>query len=217
MHHRARDITGLRVGYLTALRYHGSNGRRSIWEVRCACGKTILCSPSELLKQKKRDVRASCGCMKMATISARNTRHGMSAHPAYAVYRSMLARCLNPEHPVFNRYGGRGIQVCARWLKSFENFWSDMAEGYERGLTLERQRNDRGYSKANCIWATRKQQASNTRANRNLDTPVGRMTAAQAADHYGIKRTTLLYRLNHGWELKQALTTPADFRNRCGI
>ena len=27
MHHRARDITGLRVGYLTATSYRGSDGR----------------------------------------------------------------------------------------------------------------------------------------------------------------------------------------------
>lgn len=129
----------------------------------------------------------------------------------------MVDRCALPSHQAWANYGGRGIRVCARWLKSFENFWFDMAEGYQRGLTLERRRNDQGYSKANCVWATHKQQASNTRVNRNLDTPNGRMTAAQAADHYGIKRTTLLYRLDHGWSLKQALTTPADFRNRCGI
>ena len=26
MHHRAKDITGLTVGFLTAIKYHGSNG-----------------------------------------------------------------------------------------------------------------------------------------------------------------------------------------------
>ena len=188
-----------------------------MWEVRCQCGKTLLAEASEMLKQQRKGVFASCGCMKKATISTRNTKHGMSFHPGYAVYRSMLARCLNPKHAAFHNYGGRGIRVCARWLKSFENFWLDMSGNYRRGLTLERSNNSKGYSKANCVWATRKQQASNTRANRNLDTPKGRMLAKQAADHYGIKRTTLLYRLDHGWPLLQALTTPADPRNRCGI
>ena len=33
MHHRAKDISGLRVGFLTAIRYQGSDGRNSMWTV----------------------------------------------------------------------------------------------------------------------------------------------------------------------------------------
>ena len=205
MHHRAKDISGLRVGYLSAIRYTGSNGRRSLWEVKCQCGRTIEMAASELLKLQNKSVKASCRCLRFVTIGQKNTKHGMSAHPAYAVWRSLLARCHNPKHPAYSRYGGRGIRVCAKWQRSFDAFWADMGLTYVHGLTIERSNNSRGYTPSNCIWVTRKAQASNTRANRWLGTPRGRMTAAQAADTFGVKRTTLLYRLDHGWPLRKAL------------
>ena len=42
MHHRAKDITGLTVGFLTAIKYHGSNGKASLWEMHCVCGNVRL-------------------------------------------------------------------------------------------------------------------------------------------------------------------------------
>src|SRR5690242_7729096 len=98
MHHRAKDITGLRVGYLTAIRYQGSDGKKSIWEIACDCGKVILMDPSQYKKLLKNGNVSSCGCMRKATIAKRRTRHGMSLHPAFAVWRSMIDRCRLPTH-----------------------------------------------------------------------------------------------------------------------
>ena len=194
MHHRAKDISGLRVGYLTALRYHGSDGRRSLWVVVCDCGTEKLMDPSELKKQGKRGVIASCGCKRKETIAARNTRHGMSKHPAYAAWRSMMDRCRLPTHQAWANYGARGITVCTRWADSFDNFWGDMGSTYKPGLTLDRIDNSAGYSPENCRWATYTEQANNTRANRM----VAGKTAAQLAKDLGIKRSTMYYRLAAG-------------------
>jgi hypothetical protein len=205
MHHRAKDITGLRVGYLTAIRYQGSDGKKSIWEVACDCGKVILMEPSQLKKHAKRGVRCSCGCMRKATQSEKRTTHGMSKHPAFAVWRSMIDRCKLPTHQAYKNYGGRGITVCERWQQLFENFWEDMGEKYKPGLTLERLDNSLGYSKENCDWRTRKHQANNTRRNHWLETPHGRMTLMEASEFYGVGYTTLMYRLDHEWPIEQAL------------
>lgn len=194
MHHRAKDISGLRVGYLTALRYHGSDGRKSLWVVVCDCGTEKLMDPSELKKQGKRGVIASCGCKRKETIVARNTRHGMSKHPAYAVWRSMMDRCRLPTHQAWANYGARGITVCARWADSFDNFWEDMGPTYKPGLTLDRIDNSAGYHPENCRWATYTEQANNTRSNRM----VAGKTAAQLAQDLGIKRSTMYYRLAAG-------------------
>ena len=195
MHHRAKDITGLRVGYLTASMYQGSDCKKSLWEVRCDCGNTITMPATELKKQAKRGVIASCGCMRRATIAARQRLHGMSLHPAFAVWRSMIDRCTLPSHQAWRNYGARGITVCARWRESFEAFWADMGPAYTPGLTLERVDNMRGYGPDNCRWATYKDQANNRRNNRVVQTPDGPMTAAQLADKLGVPRSTMYLRL----------------------
>lgn len=210
MHHRAVDITGLRVGYLTALRYHGSDGKKSLWVVRCDCGVEKLLCPSELKKQKARGILASCGCMKRASIAARRTSHGMSKHPAFAVWRSMLDRCYLPTHQAWARYGGRGIQVCARWRESFESFWADMGPTYREGLTLDRIDVNKGYATENCRWATVLEQQNNRRDN--LVLPNGQ-TAAQYADSIGLPRSTIYYRLAAGVPFDK-LGAPSDVRNR---
>ena len=110
----------------------------------------------------------------------------------------MKARCCNRKHPYYDLYGGRGITVCARWVDSFEAFWSDMGGSYFAGAEIDRKNNDRGYSKSNCRWATRRQNMRNTRFNTEIDTPKGRMLVCEAAEASGIRYNTILYRVQNG-------------------
>lgn len=194
MHHRAKDLTGLRVGYLTALAYHGSDGKRSLWRTLCDCGTEKLMAADDLQKQHKRGITASCGCMKNATIAEKRVTHGMSKHPAFAVWASMKARCLRPTHPAWHNYGGRGITVCPLWLGSFGAFWKDMGPTYSPGLELDRANNDAGYSPENCRWVTPKTQARNQRRNRRI----GGKTLAEIAETAGIGYSTISYRVSAG-------------------
>lgn len=84
---------------------------------------------------------------------------------AYSSWAHMKERCRNPRCKDYPNYGGRGISYCKRW-EQFENFLADMGEPLP-GLTLDRKNNNRGYSKSNCRWATRKQQSINQRIRKD--------------------------------------------------
>ena len=86
----------------------------------------------------------------------------MAQTPEKAAWSSMHQRCRNPNVPHFKDYGGRGIQVCKRWWDR-ECFLTDMGPRPSHEHSLDRIDNDGNYEPANCRWATRKQQAQNTR------------------------------------------------------
>ncbi len=85
----------------------------------------------------------------------------MYGTPLYVAWFNMKQRCLNPRHPQYKDYGGRGITVCEQWL-TFENFAADMGPK-PPSLTLDRADNSLGYSRSNCRWASRREQRINSR------------------------------------------------------
>lgn len=124
--------------------------------------------------------------------------HGMKGTAPYKCYWNMRARCTNPNHPRWKDWGGRGIRVCDRWMESFENFWADMGPTYQPGLSIERRENSLGYSLENCRWATSTAQARNRRSNHLIETAIGYLHIADAADLAGMKRETLWYQVARG-------------------
>ena len=79
----------------------------------------------------------------------------------YARWSGMIRRCHSPGDGRYKDYGGRGIFVCEYW-RTFENFFNDMGHA-EKGLTLDRIDNDKGYYKENCRWCDYKTQSRNRR------------------------------------------------------
>lgn len=195
---KRKDITGLRVGYLCATEWIGSDGRRAVWRITCDCGQTREMKLQNYMKLVREGRPASCGCKRAELQSAAMRTHGMSRHPAFAVWRSMIDRCRLPTHQAWKNYGARGIRVSPAWRESFENFWADMGPTYRPGLCLDRINNDGPYAPDNCRWATYRQQARNTRNSRMVDSPLGRMLVCELSERTGIGQTTLLYRLNRG-------------------
>lgn len=112
-------------------------------------------------------------------------------------------RCLNPDYKYFYLYGERGISVCEEWLgkdgqKNFRE-WA-VNNGYEKGLTIDRIDNNKGYSPDNCRWVTAKEQSYNRRSNKLITIHGKTQTVTEWAKETGIPIGTIQNRLKYGWE-----------------
>ncbi len=134
---------------------------------------------------------------------------GKSHTAEYASWNSMKTRCLNPNSNRFHTHGGRGIKICKRWLKSFENFLNDMGKR-PAGMSLERKNNSRNYTPGNCIWATAVQQSNNTRRNVIVKFGGKSLTLMQWSRCLSMPYSCLKRRLQLGWGIRELLKTPLD-------
>lgn len=87
--------------------------------------------------------------------------------PEMRAWSAMKQRCLNPRHPRWSDYGGRGITVCKRWME-FQNFNADMGSRPSPQHSLDRIDNDGGYEPGNCRWATIAQQMASRRPRKRI-------------------------------------------------
>lgn len=82
-------------------------------------------------------------------------KHGLSEHRLYTIYHSMLQRCYNSNAERYEYYGGKGIKICDEWLDNFINFYNwAMSNGYDEGLSIDREDSDKDYCPDNCRWLT---------------------------------------------------------------
>lgn len=133
--------------------------------------------------------------------------HGMSRTKIYKIWKGMIGRCTNPKGKYFDRYMGRGITICKEWRNSFENFYKDMGDP-PAGHSLDRVNNDKGYSKENCRWATPKQQQNNRRGCIKLTFNQQTKSLVEWSEITNLSRTVIWKRLDAGWSVEKALTTP---------
>lgn len=191
-------MIGFRVGTLTVISAAGRRNNSLLWEVRCDCGSLGIRRGINLRGAKKEGRHSSCAECRRRKRSEDCWTHGMTHHRAYSVWANMKNRCLNPECLDYKNYGGRGIQVCQRWQDSFQNFWDDVKDLYRPRCQIDRVDNNAHYEPGNVHWVKRITNRNNTRTNRVIDTPKGRMTVAQASRWFGINGATLRGRIKRG-------------------
>ena len=141
-----------------------------------------------------------------------NLKHGMTNKRFYITWYSMIARCYKKYTDCYERYGGRGIKI--EW-KCFEDFYADMWESYslhvskygENNTQIERINNNGNYTKSNCRWATRKEQARNRRNSVYLEHNGKKLLLIEWADYLSIPYHTLYARISNKWSIKKSLTT----------
>ena len=160
---KAVDLTGKKFRRLTVIFRVGSDCHRSpTWSCLCDCGNTTIVSSRHLVDKNG---TGSCGCIRNEAKSTHGQRLSKNKRTKeYKTWTSIKQRCYNPKHIGYKNYGGRGIQVCDRWLNSFENFFADMGKAPSSKHSIDRfPNNDGNYEPSNCRWATAKEQNNNTR------------------------------------------------------
>jgi hypothetical protein len=137
----------------------------------------------------------------------------MSETRVYSIWYGMRKRCRSLKSNRRSSYIDRGITVCPRW-EVFENFYEDMGEPPSDTHSLERKKNDEGYSKENCVWATATEQANNRRSSRLLTHEGRTLSAAQWAREKGLTGSAIIGRLRLGWPTDRILATPLNPQGR---
>ena len=138
---------------------------------------TVLCDGDMAGNQRRVLCRCDCGVEKLVRLAklkngntkscgdctfSPNYKHGMKDTAFYTVWENIRQRTKDESN---KHYGGRGISHCNEWSK-FANFYSDMFDSYEEGLTIERKDVNGNYCKENCIWETTTVQGHNRRKYR---------------------------------------------------
>ena len=193
------DLSGKKFGKLTVIKLAKtpSGQAGAYWECRCDCGNKKIVRAATL---KNGDTK-SCGCAKFSGV----TNHGLYKTRLHTIWLLMRDRCLNKNSTNYKRYGGRGISVCEEW-NEFKPFYDwAMANGYKDGLSIDRIDNNGDYCPSNCRWATRVEQANNTRRNRWIEYNGETHTLAEWGRLYNIPYDKLWSRLSYGWSLERAL------------
>lgn len=198
------DYADKRFGKLIATNktIHLDNENR--WKIicKCDCGGEIYVMPYQL---KNGSVK-SCGCEK---IKPHHVTHNRSKCEMFGTWKQMISRCSNPSNKKYSDYGGRGISVCEEWL-NFDKFndWVNSVGGRPNGYTLDRIDTNGNYCPDNCRFVPWSIQASNKRTSHLIEYKGEVKALSVWAKELCIPYYIIEHRINRGWNVERALTTP---------
>lgn len=239
------DMIGRKFGHLTVIAFAGSRRRRDgekyrEWVCECDCPEhnRIVVKTDNLTSLKVTD----CGCMNKRRIFARqynmDTTEGilknspeyqaLSVPDQYKVYkrigdilRKMKQRCYDKDSHAYNRYGGKGVEICDEWNNEYTglgNFicWS-LQNGYRDDLSIDRLDSNGDYCPKNCRWATDLEQANNKTNNHWIYDGKEWLTMAEFERKYNRVAGYFITRYDRGWSVDaivhDAKETSKDIRH----
>lgn len=205
-----KDLEGRTFGRLIVLGFAGIHSGDTFWYCQCVCGNIARINASGLANQTTQ----SCGCLgQERRVKAVSVAGGLSrSSRTYKIWAHMRHRCHYPKDINYQNYGGRGITVCPQWRASFNAFLADIGHPPTDKHSIDRIDNSKGYEPENCRWATRKEQANNTRRCRFITFADLTLTIKQWTELLGVSYTTVVARLNRGRSFVDAVTAPRYVR-----
>lgn len=209
------DISGKRFSNLTVIDsvIKNNNGHKDrMWRCVCDCGKEVYAKKYELEKRHT----TSCGCKRSERSRRVNTIHGHSKSKICIILRGMKQRCQNPKNKYYQNYGGRGISICEEWSNPIDgviNFYNwAINNGYKDGYSIERIDVNDNYSPENCKWIPMSEQYANRTDTRYVSYKNETLPLFKMCEKYNVKYTTVLRRLQLGWDVKYAIEIPVGLK-----
>ena len=164
------------------------NGR-TYQKIKCHCGNVTYMRKDYLKKAK------SCGCLHKNKYGLKSSDY----EKLYGVWSSMKKRCYSEKSDRYYAYGAKGIGVCDEWKEDFHNFakWA-VKNGWENGLSIERNDIKKSYSPENCCFIPLKLQARNKSNNVFIKYKGQTKCVAEWCFLLGLKDKTVYKRIKDG-------------------
>jgi len=191
------DLIGEKFGKLTVLSLDNTKRKRKerFWNCLCECGNTTVATTNQLHRGK----RHSCGCH----IERVCEDHGLSSAPEYQIWASMKHRCQHERS-----YIERNITVCEQWNNSFAQFIVDVGKRPSPKYQLDRIDPTKNYEPNNVRWLEGKANQRNRTNHRLIEFNGEIKCISEWSEITGINRITIRGRIDRGWTVEKALTTP---------
>lgn len=199
--HFLGELVGRRFGRLVVIEMsHRHRKYIKYWRCLCDCGKEKITSQNSLIAAHVR----SCGCLQQENRKTINRKHGMRQTRFYGIWKGINGRCHVPSNHAYSQYGAKG--VTSEWKDSFIAFKRDMYQSYlkhvakhgEKDTTIDRIDNSKGYSKANCRWATNREQSNNRSITVRAEIEGVTRTLVEWSEVSGIGLATIRTRYGRG-------------------
>lgn len=197
------NLINQRFNKLLVIERAKNQNDKTMWKCKCDCGNEVFVLTSNLRCNRIK----SCGCLKVDKLVKRSTTHNQRHTNLYEVWKTMKQRCYNENNKSYKNYGGRGITICEDWKTNFTSFYNwSMANGYKKGLTIDRIDNNSNYCPENCRWTDRMTQANNSRWNKHIIVNGKDDTLANWLRFYNLTYDKYYKRINKGFSEQEALT-----------
>lgn len=184
--------------------HNAKKGERRRLLCRCSCGVVKEVFMESLTSSGV----TSCGCKRNEETRRRQKKDfAISSHSLYGIFENMKQRCYNPKAINFERYGGKGVDICKEWLSNVRVFYDwAIANGWQKGLDIDRIKNHLGYSPQNCKISTKIENANNKSNNVIVVFRGEEMTLPNACRKLNLNRQKMWSRIiNLGYSFEEAV------------
>lgn len=202
--HNFMDLTGEKFGKLTVLKKHDVLNGKTRWMCQCDCGGTSISTTCNL----KNGTARSCGCIRNERISKLNLIHGETDSILYKKWKGMISRC-KPNSIEAKHYYDKGIRVCNEWKNYLEFKKWALENGYEKGYSIDRIDNSKGYEPSNCRWIPLRQQAWNKTTTFWIEFNGEKKSLSEWCSVLNLRYSKIYKRIHYRhWDIERAFTTP---------